>query len=344
MRSKVPGWHLVPVFALILLLALPAGPALGQDAGAVISVDRPGNGQTAELGRDVVFGGWAADWSSMGTGIDRVVVYDAPIASGGKIIAEAVYGTARADVAAAFDSAWLNSEFTATWPATGSAGNRTFWIYAHSVDDDGWTNQTVTIQLVPATVAAPMLEPVAAQPTTNYENPAVGQNPQMQQLPNDFRQQMPGQYGAMPGQYGPMQRQYGPQQGNAYLPQMPRQYGPQYPGQFGSPYSPNGMPFNGQNNGQSGAQPVSVTVAGQNASSVSLSWAPIPMPGITGYQTSQSLTATGPFIPSVVAGSGLTGATVQGLQPNTTYYFQVAAVGNNSVQPPSAVVSATTTF
>jgi hypothetical protein len=351
MRTDLSRWRIVPVFALVLLLALPVGPALGQDAGAVISLDWPGDGQSAALGQNVVFGGWAAEWSAAGTGIDRVAVYDAPMTAGGQIVAEAVYGAGRTDVAAAYGPAWLNSEFTATWRATGATGNRTFWVYAHSMDDDGWTNKTVTIRLTPATEAvAPAPLPAAVQPTPDnrnqamgqnpymQQNQAMGQNPYMQQNPNDYRQPMPGQYGQqMAGQYPQMQGPYG---------QYP-QYGPQYAGQFASPYGPNGMPFTGQFNGLSGpagAQPVSVTVAGQNANSVSLSWTPIPMPGITGYQTWQSLAATGPFTPSVVSGSGATGATVQGLTPNTTYYFQVAAVTNNAPSTPSAVVSAATTL
>ncbi len=438
MRSYLLRWRVMPVFALMLLLALPIGQAFGQDAGAVISVDRPGDGQTAELGQDVVFGGWAAEWGSMGTGIDRVVVYDAPLASGGQVVAEAVYGAGRTDVAAAYDPAWLNSEFTATWRANGAAGNRTFWIYAHSMDDNGWTNKTVTIRLIAATEAAPAPAPVVAQPTTDYRNPMMGQNPYAQQNRNDYPQmsgQYPSQYpGQLGGQYGPngmpMNGQYAPyanggQYGAPYGGQYAGQYGAPYGGQFGNPagYPSPVVSANAGNDGMiilnwipvqsasqyriyelsptsalvntvsqtiggmtsstvisgltvgsshayqvravsangteiialassmnstgaiaSGFPSVTVTVSGQNASSVSLSWIPSQMPGITRYDTSQSLAAAGPFTPSVTSGSGATGTTVQGLLPNTTYYFQVAAVANNTANAPSATVSAATTF
>ena len=45
--------------------------------------------------------------------------------------------------------------------AAGDAGNKTFWVYAHSVANDGWTNKTVTLRYV--TAAAP---PPAPAPST----------------------------------------------------------------------------------------------------------------------------------------------------------------------------------
>lgn len=430
MRTNVRHWRIMPVVALILLLALPVGQAFGQDAGAVISVDWPGDGQSAEVGQNVVFSGWAADSSAMGTGIDRVVIYDAPIESGGQIVAEAMYGTGRADVAAAYGAAWLNSEYTATWRATGSTGNRTFWVYAHSMDDDGWTNKTVTIRLTAATAAtAPM--PAVAQPDMSTQPSFMNQPPFAQQNRNGYFPQQAGQYsspypGQMGGQYGPngmpMNGQFAPY---ANAGQYPGQYMAPNGGQFGFPGSSpvpvvsatagadgiivlNWIPIQsasqyriyelaptsslvnsisqtigGASNstvisGLTAGSPhayqvravsangteiialassvnsmgpvassfpaVTVTVSGQNANSVSLSWNPIQLPGITGYQTSQSYAAAGPFTPSVVSGSGATGTTVQGLLPNTNYYFQVAAVSNNSANTPSAVVSAVTTF
>jgi hypothetical protein len=385
------------VLLLVLALAMPAVPALAQDAGAVISVDAPADGQTANLGQDVVFTGWAAHWGGPGTGIDRVVVLDAPLGAGGQQIAQAQYGLARADVGAQYGAAWTNSDFKAMWKATGSAGNRTFWVYAHSVADDGWTNKTVTIQLTQGVQGSSPSSTAGAQyGSQNSGMPYGGQYGMQSGM--QYGNQNSGQYGA--GLYGPGSPNgavplapfssgfYG--NGNAYGGTSP--FGMYGGGQFGSaaPYGAygyggsqfsGGYPSIGANcagaynpygsglpyaasypsygnyfvSSCSGAfpgtglvvpgavaPPLTVIVGSTTQNSVALSWTPSVTPGITGYQVSQSPNVAGPFIPSVVASSSMSGATVGGLLPNTTSFFQVSAIAGGVASPPSAVVSATT--
>lgn len=86
--------------------------------------------------------------------------------------------------------------------------------------------------------------------------------------------------------------------------------------------------------------PTGLVVTGTPPSSVTLSWTAAP--GAYGYQVLQALSATGPYTPHVVTSSSATTATVTGLAPNTTYYFQVRAIdsgGNLSL--PSNTVDAT---
>jgi len=159
----------------MLALALPQAPAFAQDSGSIISIDTPVDGQTADIGTDVVFRGWAGHQAGPGTGVDRVVVLDAPQASGGVTVAEATYGAARPDVAAAYGSAMTNSGYTATWRAAGSPGNKTFWVYAHSISNDGWTNKTVTVRLNAPTAPAPV--PTAPPSSSQNYNQNQNQNP-----------------------------------------------------------------------------------------------------------------------------------------------------------------------
>jgi hypothetical protein len=217
----------------------------------VISVDGPTDGQTAVLGQDVVFTGWAAHSGGPGTGVDRVIVLDAPVGAGGQQVAQAQYGLARADVGEKYGPAWTNSDFKATWKATGSAGNRTFWIYAHSVADDGWTNKTVTVMLTQG--------PQGAPPTTTggqYASPSSSTS-------------YGGQYGSQSG------AQYTPQSGQYSAPQ----YGAPTSGSYSAPQygpgSPNGAvpvaPFSsgsiglGNGSGYAGAPPFGMYGGGSYA-------------------------------------------------------------------------------
>src|SRR5687767_8363586 len=110
MRSH-QTWRVLPALLLALALAFPVLPALAQDAGSIVSVDTPLDTQMSELGQDVIFTGWAANWTGPGTGVDRVMVLDAPQAAGGQVVVEATYGMPRTDVAAAYGDAWTNSAF-----------------------------------------------------------------------------------------------------------------------------------------------------------------------------------------------------------------------------------------
>jgi len=169
MRSR--PWRIVPFLLLVLALAMPMVPALAQDSGSVISIDTPSDGQSADVGSDLVFRGWAANMLGPGTGVDRVIILDAPQAAGGITLAEAIYGAPRPDVAQAYGAAWTNVAYTATWRVTGAPGNKTFWVYAHSPGNDGWTNKTVTVRInAPAPPPPPPAPVPTAVPSSNFNN------------------------------------------------------------------------------------------------------------------------------------------------------------------------------
>jgi hypothetical protein len=190
---------------------------MAQDAGSVLSIDTPLDGQTNELGQDVIFVGWAAHEGGAGTGVDRVLVLDAPMAAGGVTVAEATYGLNRADVGAQYVPNWANSGFRATWKAAGATGNRTFWVYAHSIDNDGWTNKTVTLRQTDARAPAPAPAPAAA-----VTSPPVTQT-----------NNQTGRYRSDNPQYGNTCDQYGSQYNNQYGNSQYNQYGSQYGYQSG---------------------------------------------------------------------------------------------------------------
>jgi chitinase len=87
------------------------------------------------------------------------------------------------------------------------------------------------------------------------------------------------------------------------------------------------------------AQPIGVTASAPTGSTITLSWAT--SSGAASYQVYQAPGAAGPF--ALVTTSATTSATISGLNPSTTYYYQVLAVSSVGVQSaPSAVVAATT--
>ncbi len=88
--------------------------------------------------------------------------------------------------------------------------------------------------------------------------------------------------------------------------------------------------------------PSGVTVTGSTTTSATLSWAPIP--GVPTYRIWQASSPTGPFSAAAIGNVNSTNATITGLAPNVTYYFQVSAVDTAGHQsPPSGTVAATTT-
>jgi hypothetical protein len=214
-----------------------------------MSVDAPSDGETTELGQNLTFRGWAGNRSGPGTGVDRVMVLDAPMAAGGEIVTEARYGgSPRPDLADFYGDAWVNSDFEATWMAAGSTGNRTFWVYAHSIANDGWTNKTVTVRMTPdmGMSASPAAVVTPYSPPTNDRSPYneyEGQRGMGVPYGNQY-----DQYGNQYGRYGnPIGSQYG-QYGN----QLGSSYGQYDP--YGNLYSQ--TPYNSYNQyGQYGGYP-----------------------------------------------------------------------------------------
>jgi hypothetical protein len=87
------------------------------------------------------------------------------------------------------------------------------------------------------------------------------------------------------------------------------------------------------------AAPTGLTVTGTTGTSVSLSWLPSAV-AVT-YHVSQATASGGTYMAANVSGLTASSATVTGLNPATTYYFQVVAVSNLGTSAP-ATVSATT--
>src|SRR5687768_5910475 len=102
MRSYPARWCAAFVVLSILLASFVAAPApptqASQEAGATINVDSPIDGQTFPAGTEIAYTGWAVHPGGPGTGIDRVVIWDAPIDQHDpppNMIAEASYGHVR---------------------------------------------------------------------------------------------------------------------------------------------------------------------------------------------------------------------------------------------------------
>jgi plastocyanin/predicted lipoprotein with Yx(FWY)xxD motif len=84
-----------------------------------------------------------------------------------------------------------------------------------------------------------------------------------------------------------------------------------------------------------------LTVTSTTGTTVVLSWPALP--GAASYRVMQSSSAGGPFNLSSAGTVTTTTATVTGLTPNTTYYFQVIPLDQIGTQgPPTNTVSATT--
>jgi hypothetical protein len=352
MRTKrIPrAWHVLSALVLALLLAVPALSAFAQDAGANISIDRPTDGDQFRNGDTVSFEGWAAHRAGPGTGIDRVAILDAPVGAGGKVVVEAQYGIERADVAAQYGDAWRNVGYRATWRASGAAGNRTFWVYAHSPSNDGWTNKTVTIRITDSGPAGGAPPPGGQMGQGMYgPGGGYGQGQGMYGPGSPYGAVPYGPYG-LGGGYG--YGGYPPYGGQPYCPGMYNPYGSGYP--LGNPYGggvyggycppyPPGIPPYSPGYGTGGPL---VTVTADPAGTVVLNW--LPVPNATQYRIYElvpSSVSTFNLVtsqPQTIGGVSVT-ATISGLPPGSVHTYQVRAVdsaGVETVVPASSTVQA----
>jgi predicted lipoprotein with Yx(FWY)xxD motif/plastocyanin len=95
-------------------------------------------------------------------------------------------------------------------------------------------------------------------------------------------------------------------------------------------------------NGAMLSAPTSLSVSSINASTTTLAW--VGSQGATTYRVLQATSGAGPFSPSTVGAMTGTGTVVQGLNPTTTYFFQVVALdGQGNQSPPSNTATWTTT-
>src|SRR5437879_4505305 len=106
-RELISRWRILSIVATLLVVLVPAVPAFGQaieGTTTLIAIDAPTDGQTFNVGDEMDFGGWAADPAGPGTGVDAVeVVMDGLRGSGGTSLGMANYGSARSDVAQAYN-------------------------------------------------------------------------------------------------------------------------------------------------------------------------------------------------------------------------------------------------
>jgi chitodextrinase len=94
--------------------------------------------------------------------------------------------------------------------------------------------------------------------------------------------------------------------------------------------------------GQTLAPPSQLVTLSTTGSTVTLQWAA--SPGATNYMILQSTTGAGPFNPAAVSSVSGTSATITGLNPNSTYFYQVVAMDPFGHQSgPSNLTTAMTT-
>ncbi len=310
----------------IMAFSFPALPALGQGATStttMISIDAPTEGSTITNGVQIDIGGWAADTVGPGTGVDMVRVYlDGRMDADGKLLGNANYGGNRPDVATALGNpAFQNSGFDLLWTPSGlMGGTHTLYVYAHSIAN-GWAYKTVTVNAP----AQPTPAPARGQQGMPYGGGyGGGYGGQMTPYGGTFLNSGPyggagygGGYGCQGGGYG----YYDFYSTGCQIPPPPP-----YP-----PYGGGIPPFGG--GGISYQQTVSVVAPPGGI--ITLSW--YGTPAAQTYRIYQS-TGTAPqnfgFVQAVPQSTGIiaTNATVTGLVPGQTYYFQVRAVDPSGLE------------
>jgi hypothetical protein len=329
-RFPVPLRFLLAL-ASIFALAIPTAPAFSQSATTttMISIDSPTDGATVTNGTQVNVGGWAADTAGPGTGVDMVRIYlDGRMDAGGTLAGNANYGGNRPDVGTALGSSnYISSGFDYLWtPSNLSSGTHQIYVYAHSIAN-GWAYKTVNV-----TVSGP---PAASTPTRpmgpGAYGPGYGQGPTTP-YGGTFLNNQYG-YGGYPG--GGCQGFY-----DYYA-----NCGPGYGGFPPPPPPPNPCIGYGGGYGYGGGlgYQQTVTVFGPPSGTIILSW--IAAPNVQSYRIYQA-NAASPLNFSVVqtisqtTGMLATNATVTGLAPGQTFYFQVRAVdpaGLETVVPASSL-------
>jgi len=360
--------HLPLALAAILAIAAPAS-AQQSASTTSISVDSPTDGSSIANGTAVDVGGWAADPTGTGTGVDEVKVYlDGTMEAGGTLLGSATYGASRPDVASALGSAAVtNSGYDYAWtPSNLSAGQHILYVYAHS-PSSGWWSKSVTIA-IGGTNASSSSSGTGGSSTLGYVNGGQGAGaptsyqggPQNYAYAANGGSLGAGRTGALGGSpymggnqypggspvgvsaygspYGAPSNGYPQYSGGGYpyagYPTAPIQglgYG--YPYVGGYPGSPYGYP------GAALQAPTGLTASAAANGTATLSFTPAP--GAASYVVQQS-TGSAAFAPVAVSWSAPTTATVGGLAAGVPYSFEVVAldaVGNQS--PPSAPATLT---
>jgi chitodextrinase len=322
-NSFLGRWRALGVAGLALVLLAPSAPAFSQDDGTtVITIDAPTDGQRVNAGEQINIAGWAIDRAGPGTGVDEVQAFlDGPMGQGTRI-GVATYGKARDDVAEALgNSAYTDSGFDLLWTVPGLSGGRhTIYVYART-KSAGQAFKTVTIN----TEGRPTPRPGPGGGGGGYYGGGYG-----------------GGYGP-PG--APSSPYGGPPIGTPYG--APYNYGPPPPPYGGFPYGGGYPPYGGTFPYGGGAYTQTVTVVVPSSGSVTLTWVAVPF--AQSYRIYQA-TAAAPLnftvVQTVSQSTGIlaTNATVGGLTPGTTVYFQVRAVDPNGQESVVLASSGLSTF
>lgn len=154
-QSEIVRLRVLTALVAFAAVAIPVAPVLGQVSPPTttrIEIDTPAEGASVTNGVQILIGGWAADPTGPGTGVDLVRIYlDGPMDAGGRLLGSATTGVSRPDVAAATGNpALATSGFNYLWTPSGlSGGTHTIYVYAHAIATDTWAQKTVTVT-VPA--------------------------------------------------------------------------------------------------------------------------------------------------------------------------------------------------
>jgi len=184
------------------LLSAVATPALAQTAdwqpgpGAILDntyqgvIDVPANGATVPGAGSFAVSGWFVDTQAQGwAGADDVQVWAGTMDGGGHMLAKAVVGQDRPDVANALGNPfWVSSGFTAVVPGSSvPAGSQTLNVYVHTGDKGWWFKPltvtgggagtgTATTPTTPAAPSTPATGATGAAPQLTVTSPTAAQN------------------------------------------------------------------------------------------------------------------------------------------------------------------------
>jgi hypothetical protein len=319
--------------ALLVTLAIPAAPALGQTTSAAntaqIVIDVPPAAANVNNGSRVLIGGWAVDPAGPGVGIDQVRVYlDGMMDQGGTLLGSATTGGPRPDVARALNNqAFTDSGFDFFWmPMNVSSGNHTIYVYAHSTTSSSWSYKSVVVNVAGPPTGGDQYMPGPGMGDDRYGRRGMGQRGMMGREGMGQRGMM-GQdgmgYDGTSGREG-MQYPYDlMERGRSrpcitIYPPFPRGCEPLF---IPPPPPPPPLYFPPQIGGMTGS--LVVTPAATTGTTVALVYTPVP--GAVSYRVLQSL-AGGAFVQANAVTLTPATATVTGLLPLTTYIFQVVAL------------------